>query len=1103
MSQDQREFLHIHCLFDHVSFGTLQKLAKKGIIPSKFAKVDPPLCIDCHLGKAHRLKRNKSNHIRSEHITMPGDLIHMDQAESSNPGRPMTHSGWNNKTKINCFTIFVDSVSKKLFVDFQSSTNAVQTLAGKHRMERSAKHDGVDIKQFRADNGIFKAAEVKLDIERQSQRISFCGVGAHNQNGIAERHIRTIVERARTILLHAMTRWPNAIKTELWTFAVNYTVDKWNATPREDLRFLSPNEVFSGQSEHDTTQDLTKTFHVWGCPVLVLKDQLQDGKAFPKWDARVRTGIFLGWSKHHASSVALVLNPNTDHISPQYHIVFDDKFETIHKTKQTENLNLWNVLSKQENRYHSIDNAIQVEFDTFEQPPKQLDQSTNLQGPTQIDEPGPSEQREPSTAPRDAETSSQKTHGSDEQFNRSKQSLNEEEPSLETSEPEGVRRILTERQPLPSTKYVKAARSNSIRSSHVFDPMRPSDSSGKRRSKRKRQRSQVVQSHIQNVHAYASQIHKDEKKLGEPMSFAAKIDRLLELSSNDDGTTNELEPHLFAANANPNILSHSEAKRADDYDKFQEAMQDELKRMIESKIFKEVPRSAVPMGQRVLRAVWSHRRKTTPAGVIYRHRSRVCADGSRQQYGIDYTDTYAPVISWTTVRILLILSVLLNLKTRQVDYVQAFPQASLPEDETIFMEIPDGYTPNGHPKTKVLQLLKNLYGLKQAAFHWNELLRSGLIKLGFTQSAIDPCLFLKKGIICAVYVDDTIFLADNDKIIDEHISSLKALDFDLTDEGDIEAFLGVQVERTLDENGNVTSIKMSQPGLTENITKALGLLSKESKCHDTPAVSPPLHAYKDVNVERTAKWNYRSVIGMLMYLSRNTRPDIEYAVHQCARYQLDPKPAHDNAVKRIGRYLLNTMDKGITFKPKLDLLNDLRVFVDADFAGEYAKERNDDPNVCKSRTGCIIMYAGCPITWFSRLQGEITLSTTESEYVALSTATRECLPMRELFVELGKYVKIGSITPNIQCTLFEDNSSCEQLAKSPKMNSRTKHIAIKYHHFRQAVVDGILHITRVPTEDQLADIFTKPVSRPILRHLRKEIMGWVSFNSWLRYRKIK
>ena len=131
-----------------------------------------------------------------------------------------------------------------------------------------------------------------------------------------------------------MTRWPNTVKIELWTFAVNYTEDKWNTTLREHICFLSPNKVFSGQSEHDTTQqDLTKTFHIWGCPVLVLKDQLHDGKAFPKWDARVHTRIFLGWSKHHASSDALVLNPNTDHhISPQYHmIIFDDKFETIPK----------------------------------------------------------------------------------------------------------------------------------------------------------------------------------------------------------------------------------------------------------------------------------------------------------------------------------------------------------------------------------------------------------------------------------------------------------------------------------------------------------------------------------------------------------------------------------------------------------------------------------------------------------------------------------------------------------------------------------------------------------------------------------------------------
>jgi hypothetical protein len=109
--------------------------------------------------------------------------------------------------------------------------------------------------------------------------------------------------------------------------------------------------------------------------------------------------------------------------------------------------------------------------------------------------------------------------------------------------------------------------------------------------------------------------------------------------------------------------------------------------------------------------------------------------------------------------------------------------------------------------------------------------------------------------------------------------------------------------------------------------------------------------------------------------------------------------------------------------------------------------------------------------------------------------------MRELFIELGNYLKIGTVTPNLKCTLFEDNASCEALANSPKMNSRTKHIAIKYHHFRQAVKDGYLIITRVGTEDQFADIFTKPVPKPILQHLRKGIMGW--FSEWLNYKRVR
>ena len=173
-------------------------------------------------------------------------------------------------------------------------------------------------------------------------------------------------------------------------------------------------------------------------------------------------------------------------------------------------------------------------------------------------------------------------------------------------------------------------------------------------------------------------------------------------------------------------------------------------------------------------------------------------------------------------------------------------------------------------------------------------------------------------------------------------------------------------------------------------------------------------------------------------------------------------------------------------------MTNLECYVDADFAGNYSKEINDDPSSCKSRTGCIIKYAGCPIHWFSRLQSEISLSTTEAEYIALSTAARELLPMRLLLSEIALRMNIITKAPMIHCTLFEDNIGAETLAKAPKMNPRTKHIAIKYHFFREAVKNKTLKITRIDTKNQLADIFTKPTPISALEPLRKEIMGWLS-----------
>lgn len=364
------KYLRWHQKLGHPSFATMKCLSKKGYIP-RFIKdmQEEPVCLGCKLGKASKVKTGNDS-IASEEITKPGDLIHADQAECSQPGRPMTFSGHNSKTKIVCFTIFVDSISKKIWVEFQTSTEADQTLKGKKRLEKDAAKYNVKIKAFRTDNGVFRSKSFKDEIEKCEQDISFCGVGQHSQNGVAERHVRTIVEKARAMLLHASSFWHDALDTELWTFAVNYAVHIWNNTPREDLDLLSPEEKFSGVTiSKDTKRKQIRKFHPFGCPTYVLDEKIQSGNSKPpRWNPRTRTGIFLGHSSEHASSVSLILNPDTDRISPQYHCIFDDYFHTLQCDSDAKKCKIWDARFEKTASQKTISEGadIKIEFPDFE-----------------------------------------------------------------------------------------------------------------------------------------------------------------------------------------------------------------------------------------------------------------------------------------------------------------------------------------------------------------------------------------------------------------------------------------------------------------------------------------------------------------------------------------------------------------------------------------------------------------------------------------------------------------------------------------------------------------------------------------------------------------
>jgi hypothetical protein len=236
-------------------------------------------------------------------------------------------------------------------------------------------------------------------------------------------------------------------------------------------------------------------------------------------------------------------------------------------------------------------------------------------------------------------------------------------------------------------------------------------------------------------------------------------------------------------------------------------------------------------------------------------------------------------------------------------------------------------------------------------------------------------------------------------------------------------------------------------------------------------------------------FDYRSVIGKLNYLEKSTRPELAYAVHQCARFCSAPKRSHGEAVKRIGRYLLGTKDKGLILKPTKESFD---CWVDASHAGEWNREdAEDDPVTAKSRNGYVITYAGCPLLWTSKLQTEIALSSTEAEYIALSQAMREVIPLTELMMEAQKYkIDVKCPKATVHCRVFEDNTGAIELAKVPKMRPRTKHLNIKYHHFREHVRKGTVSIQAVSTTEQIADIFTKPLSPSLFQQHRKRIVGW-------------
>jgi hypothetical protein len=417
-----------------------------------------------------------------------------------------------------------------------------------------------------------------------------------------------------------------------------------------------------------------------------------------------------------------------------------------------------------------------------------------------------------------------------------------------------------------------------------------------------------------------------------------------------------------------------------------------------------------------------------------------------------------------------------------LDFVQAYPQA--PAEVELYVSIPRGCIVDGKEDEWCLKVLNNIYGQKQAGRVWNDFLINGLTtKLGFVQSQWDPCVLWRGSYVLIIYTDDTIVTGPDPQGVRNIMKEIGEV-FDITSSNEVSDFLGVNIAR----NDTEGTISLTQPQLIKSILADLGL-QEGSKSRKTPANSSTIlqeHRNSDPHNE---SWHYRGVIGKLNFLEKSTRPDIAYAVHQCARFSEHPKVEHTKAVKAIGRYLMQSQDRGLIFKPQDKAIE---CFADADFAGSWCPENAErDESTARSRTGYLLKYANCPIVWASKMQTEVALSSTESEYIALSQSLREVIPMIEFIKELTTAgIKFNIGVPVTKCTVFEDNNGALEMAQTPKMRPRTKHINIKYHHFRSAVQRGDIEIEKIHTSEQEADIFTKPLDEKTFIYLRHKFMGW-------------
>ena len=510
---------------------------------------------------------------------------------------------------------------------------------------------------------------------------------------------------------------------------------------------------------------------------------------------------------------------------------------------------------------------------------------------------------------------------------------------------------------------------------------------------------------------------------------------------------------LISAAASVDPKSFVQAMSGPHGSEWMTSMTSEYDSLVENECWDLVPR---PPHVNVVSSKWVYKTKEeqTAEGTLgVRRKSRLVARGFSQVEGVDYSETYAPVVKFTSVRVLLALVAAMDLLLHQMDVVTAFLNGDL--REIVYMEQPQGFEQGDRAKV-VCRLKKSLYGLKQAPRQWYAKIDDFFVNyLGMSRNAADDCVYVRRQggqlLIIALYVDDLLIACSDEVTLAETKRELSSR-FKMKDLGESRIILGMDICRDREHR----TLSVCQSRYAQKVIERFGLASARGQ----PTPMDP--AIELMGSDISTSEPYREAIGSLMYLMVGTRPDLAYCIGTLAKYVERPTELHWAAVKRVMRYVLHTKELGLVYGGTA--LEAPEVYVDADWAGDHETR--------KSMSGFVAVMSGAAVAWCARQQEVVAMSSAESEYISLCTGVKETVWLRRLLSGLEVLSDVDKPT-----VVHVDNQAAIALAHTNAVNRRNKHIDVRYHFTRQAVHDGIVQLQYCPTELMVADMLTKPLGR--------------------------